>query len=141
MTQKPKYYFQGFEGARQVQSMMIDFMRDLCFFYQDGIVLHLNLHAESLAENHYFDLFAVGKSKLDFQQQNVRIYANDTTSKVFVAPECEGFFDGKGWKETDRQVYRQDALGNLILETVNGKRIWMPQTDSDNDVGVKPLVF
>ncbi len=122
-----RYFFQGFEGARQVQSMMIDFMPDLCFLYQNGIVLHLNLHAESLAENHYFDLFAVGKSKLDFERQNVRIYANDTETKIFVAPESEGFFEPKQGDEYIMDMKPYPLYEGGCPDFRDRKRIYMPK--------------
>lgn len=156
MTQ-PKYYFQGFEGARKVQSMMIDFP-EITWMERERPIKHMQLYSSKNPDNNLIEIFAINNISGGIS----RIYANDTETKIFVAPECEGFFqpkiddkleidcDGHGnifcilkddaiWVKGAWGTHEEllplrtysDLLESIISIKRNGKRIWMPQTDMD----------
>lgn len=161
MNQQPKYYFQGFEGARKVQSMMIDFPELRFVSDKDGLEVS-SIVIETLRESKHLARCTVRLTVRLLTDRTMYINglnlsADDTTSKIFVAPECEGFFEpqdgddihidhenygnvigkfksdciwiNRFWGTSDCKDLNdyQDLLGSIVELKRNGKRIWMPQ--------------
>jgi len=109
---KPRLFFEGFNGARKVQSMMIDFP-ELRFsvFYE---------RTEELAEIRGIDLSPIELSDdpveyvalIWFKTENgygkIESHANNNI-EIYVAPESEAFFENVNADydgSTDKTIYK-----------------------------------
>lgn len=126
---QPRLFFQGFDGARKVQSMMIDFP-ELQFVLLDGRRTHpiRHINIEDFAGK--YRAVVRTKARYDMLPRNfieVNIFSDNVVSKIAVAPESEGFFVIDGYKDFRDEYYR-NMNGDIFFWQRNGKRIWMPQT-------------